>query len=219
MAPQLSRRRWLKLSAGVTALFPLAALAERLSGPDPALTLMTEADPLLRWVRQINTTQSAHWGRQRRYAPLEELTPQAIEKMRNVPGIPRPENAEIDLQLSSDRSGYRLAIRDRATGLAYRTDQTGVIHRGTAMSALTSAADFGFEAEPIKRTISGRRRSPFAAPFSAVTSFFVPTLFAEPTCVCGQCEPPGPCLCGGTGCCNIGTENCTWCCPRTCCPF
>lgn len=216
---QFSRRRLLQFSAGLGALLPLSALASRLGGPDPVLALMSEADPLLLWVRQINTTQSVFRHLHGRYAELNELTPEAIATMRSVHAVPRPQGSEIQLRVSPDGSKYSLAIREAQTGLAYRSDETGVIRHGTATTALTTAANFGFDAEPIKRTINGKARSRVATPLSAIASFFVPTLYAGPVCTCGDCVGPGPCSCGGTGCCNIGTLECTWCCPNNCCPF
>lgn len=221
MGNLLSRRRWLQLGLGAAALLPLNALAERLGGTTPSAPIMAEADALLRWTRQFNTVQSIHRARFGKYVHADELTTSMIERLRKTSALPAPNGAEIVCVLSPNADAYKMAIRDPRSGLAYRTDERGVILVGTADQSLVAAHSekgFGFTATPIKPTISGRAPSVLNRSLSYVAAFFFPALHAEGICFCGSCEGPGACLCGTEGCCNNGSEPCVWCCPKTCCP-
>jgi hypothetical protein len=141
----------------------------------------------------------------------------------------------FELSLFTTEGDYTVLVRERATGVTLKSDGQGVIRvgmvnaSGTAPTPLLAAA---FVGSPIThRRVAPQAQGPLVRWLQAVGSFFQPTLHAFRDCCGGECNPyqqsqcggmclpPGVCdnsVCdiysGSVVCCNLGFEDCTWCC-------
>lgn len=204
----LDRRTWL----GATTAF-VVGLATR-----PIAAQATEdldAEVLLIWLRYANTVQSAYKKQYGRFADaLAELNPARVDSLRGRRFRPVPAGAEFALKAVGSES-YVIALRDPESGLLMWTDKTGVIQKGHSAAALNVNNLTESNSRPLTTADASMKKSRLAS----FVGFFMPTLHAQHFCLCGNCIGPGEC--GGCEqvCCNLGFQDCTWCCGDTfCCP-
>jgi len=199
----------------------LVNLAARETYPDEA------AARGLRAMRYLNSAQAAYWRTHKRFAPALELVKDAAAKLGPSTAVSAhaKHTSEVvdgfDLHdaVSTDGLHYSMILIQRSGGLAYETNQTGIIRVGSIKDGLFSG-DYLQQPQPAR---SGLRHSKLAAFGGRIAEFFVPTLYASrgPSC-CGTCG--GHCVlvnageCGSTCsiCCNLGFSDCQWCCNVDC---
>ena len=218
-------RRGLLGTMAAIVVSPAAFVSARVQALEK--TVSGEAqDPFLTWCRALNTLQSRYAaGNDKKYADFEDLRrriPALSNKVTDYPSLPK--GTRTWFELSGDGTTYRAAVWDSVSQVVWRTDEKGVIHKGsTPVSDLAVVDKIVFEipTEPLRKsTTAAPTRAGVLGYLDRVSDFFFPTLSAQCNCFCGSCVGPGPChlVCGSSqGCCDLGFADCTWCCPNTCC--
>jgi hypothetical protein len=232
----LSRRtvvkRLTQLGAALTALVHATPTKAQQSqgAQSPTPGTVTPRSAAIAALRYINTIENAYFRDTGTHGEIEQvlLTPLAQtmlltirEKSGRQPVDPSAHIAGGDLVAGFDLSfllgqngrGYAVTLTPRSGGLGFSTDQDGVIFQGTGIGQ-------AFRGEPLipplqvaARPENGMRK--FAA---TILAFYFPTASAQPgyqCChgLCGGICVSGSCSCpGGTLCCNLGYQVCTWCC-------
>jgi hypothetical protein len=167
-------------------------------------------------MRTLNTAQLSRKKAVGTFVELAELGSAPYFARNNRTMTAPPVDFEVLLRVAPDGSAYSCVLRNRVTGFAYRTTQSGLIYEGTspALDQLSKASEwtFGF---PIQAEMRSEPKGPVGRSFQAISEFFFPALSAIgcPAGIgCGSC---GGQYCEqwcGQTCCNWGTSGCTWCC-------
>jgi hypothetical protein len=196
--------------------------------PNPKMRALAAA-------RFVNTMQARSWKTTRKYLRLPELLAWetttgfiAAHPQIDVSSFETTETLvegfATTFHITSDHRRYTLILRDRSSAFAYQTSESGVIFEG-AVSGGTAGDVAGLSPitlpEDIKRHVAEAGRSTgltgrVSRLATAISAFFVPTLYARCwRCACIYCE--GFCtsacsMCDPGTCCNLGYQDCTWCC-------
>lgn len=126
------------------------------------------------------------------------------------------------LRLDLTTAGYSVLLVDMVSGDALKSDQQGLIFRGTCKTASGQGSfepkDFVGEPLQRRRLEHDAAQGPVRRLLAATVAFFVPVVSAQ---CCGTCccqtrgyrdSAQGPCACAPDRCCNVGILDCVWCC-------
>lgn len=230
----LTRRRWLARLGGMAALYPMSRMAD--VSIDATLQQLAARETYpdegaargLRAMRYLNSAQAANWRGHKRFALGLVLVKSDVTKAAGATtalnaGAGRHselvEGFEFYEQLSADATHYSMTLVQSSSGLAYETNQTGIIRVGT-MQGGVFAGDYLRQPEPASNR---SRSSKLGIIGGRVAEFFLPTLYASRGSSCcglcgGHCVSVGAGECGATCsiCCNLGFADCPWCCNVDC---
>ncbi len=219
-----NRRRWLRNVGFGALLAPFGGTgraADQESGPGRGRTAAQRA--ALAWVRFVNTAQIYYRRSNRRFGRVEELTPGALIGLKN--NVPPIMDGTYEALVAPASDGYVVVARDTVSGHSFWSNQDGVIFEGqlpgVSVPRDPASAWHTFGAPIIPPLL---RQSAVAYSFmTALLGFFMPTLEARGArCGCGKCMGPGDCNLNNEcaqPCCNLGYQDCTWCCPDGCCVY
>lgn len=215
---QLRRRRFVSLAATFGAF--LAAPFQA-----PALQVASLNTGCIGALRLVNTLQNATRKSIGRYLSAQELMGGA--DLAAAVAYANSDRELTSLGFSIDRwqstgefvPGFRLAFQPAAGPLQYSvvlTEIGGTAAYWTNESGVISVGAFAMRQEAI--ALNGRGLRNPSAPngrWADLVAFFVPTLHARHQCCdgpCGYCYSQSPCDCAPATCCNLGFQDCPWCC-------